>query len=104
MDKKQPLIPLCRLYQNESQRTGKSYLLGSLTFTTKIVGFQAEDDQGNACWQLYIQERPPKGAAGQQRATPAPTAEKPLRMAEQPVSGDFGGIDGGDYPVRGRTA
>ena len=82
MDKKNLLIPLVRLYENTSQRTGKPYLLGNLTFTSKIVGFEEKDEQGNTVWQLYIQERPPKSPAGPQAAMPAPTEEKPLRMAD----------------------
>lgn len=78
MDKHQPkqqaLVPLCRMYENESKNTGKPYLAGNLTYTTKILGFQAEDDQGNACWQLYIQERPQKPPTSQPSQQAGPKA------------------------------
>lgn len=52
------LIPLCRLYENTSKRTGNRYLAGTLTYTTKVLGFESEDENGNPCWQVYVQERP----------------------------------------------
>lgn len=104
MEQKSSLIPLCRVYQNVSQRTGKPYLVGSLSYTTKIVGFQEETADGQTVWQLYIQERPPVERVGRKgRDIPAPTGEKPRRLAEQPGAGDFGGVAGGDYPIRSRS-
>lgn len=74
MDKYAPLIPLCRLYQNESQRTGKRYLAGLLSYTTKLVGFQEETADGQTVWQLYVQERL-KSSASQNGEQPVRTVE-----------------------------
>lgn len=82
MEQKSPLIPLCRIYQNESQRTGKPYLVGNLTYTTKLIGFESEDESGNVCWQLYVQERPPKGSASQNAEQHPSPQEQPRRHAE----------------------
>jgi|GEM_PF-2797775 hypothetical protein len=77
-----PMIPLCRLYENESKKTGTPYLVGNLTYTAKIVGFKSKDEHGNECWQLFVEERPPRN--------PAP-AESGTRPAAQ-----IGGIEAGD--------
>ena len=84
------MIPLCRLYQNTSQKTGKAYLLGNLTYTTKIIGFPSEDEHGNSCWQLFIQEREPK--------PPARLDVQAARPPQQATAQDTGGIDAGDMP------
>lgn len=57
MGKNSPLIPLCRLFENTSAK-GNRYLIGNLPYTTKLIAFQEETDDGQTVWQLYVQERP----------------------------------------------
>jgi hypothetical protein len=55
------LIPLCKLYENTSKTTGKRYLVGNLSFTTKLLIFRNEDaKEGEPQWTLFLTEREPK--------------------------------------------
>jgi hypothetical protein len=55
------LIPLCKLYENTSKTTGKRYLVGNLSFTSKLLIFQNDDAKdGEPGWTVFITEREPK--------------------------------------------
>ena len=102
MDKNLPLIPLCRMFENTSAK-GNGYLVGNLTYTTKLVAFQEETDDGQIVWQLYVQERPAKSPAAHQGGRSPSMGGKAQPTADTPAAGDYGGIEGGDYPVRSRS-
>lgn len=55
------LIPLARLYENISKKTGKTYLAGNLSFTSKLLVFRNEDAaEGEPQWTIFLAEREPK--------------------------------------------
>lgn len=59
--KGQTLLPLCRLYENVSQKTGTRYFVGNLSFTSKLLIFRNEDAKdGEPQWTVYIAEREQK--------------------------------------------
>jgi hypothetical protein len=55
------LIPLCRLYENTSKTTGKRYLVGALSFTSKVLILRNDEAKdGEPQWTLYLAERTQK--------------------------------------------
>jgi hypothetical protein len=55
------LIPLCRLYENTSNTTGRRYFVGNLSFTSKLLLFQNDEAKdGEPGWTLFLAEREQK--------------------------------------------
>jgi hypothetical protein len=62
-----------------------------LLLTSKLLIFRNEDaKEGEPQWTCFIAEREPKPEGDGTRLTTRP----------KPAPGDYGGIDGGDYPAR----
>ena len=55
-------IEICRLFENTS-KNGKTYLVGNLSFTSKLLLLRNEKAQaGEPAWVAFLVEKPPKGA------------------------------------------
>ena len=55
------MIPLCKLYENISKTSGKTYFVGNLSFTSKLLIFQNEDArEGEPQWTVFLAERESK--------------------------------------------
>lgn len=55
------MIPFCKLYENVSRTTGKRYLVGTLSFTSKLLIFPNEDAKdGEPQWSVFLTEREQK--------------------------------------------
>lgn len=62
------LIPLCGLYENTSQKTGRRYFTGYLG-KAKLVMFEAKDAKdGEPQWTLFVGARPERRDSGASRA------------------------------------
>lgn len=72
-----PLVPFFSLYQNKSQKTGDTYLIGYLGEAKIVVFRNKEAKEGEPQWKAFIQERPPKSEA-QAAAPKREPAPKPV--------------------------
>lgn len=52
-------IELCRLYENVS-KTGKRYLVGNLSFTTKLLILPNEPKESEPQWTAWVVEKLPR--------------------------------------------
>jgi len=91
----EPMVKLTGLYEKTSQK-GTRYFVGRLG-NAKLLMFANQDKKAETDpdWLVYVQERSaePKQDAGRDR----PAAHRPK---PHPEAGDFGGVDGGDWPRR----
>lgn len=53
---KQVRVKLARLYENTSNKTGKTYLAGNLG-GVRIVAFRSEYEDSGVVWDVYVQPR-----------------------------------------------
>ena len=54
---------LCRLFENTSKTTGRRYLVGNLSFTSKLLILPNDRAlEGEPQWTAFVVEKPPKGA------------------------------------------
>jgi hypothetical protein len=58
------MIKLCGLYENVSKTTGKTYYVGNLSFSSKLLLLQNDQaGEGEPGWTLFLVEREPKQEA-----------------------------------------
>jgi hypothetical protein len=68
------LIQLCGLYENISKTSGKKYLVGNLSFSSKVLIFPNDNArEGEPGWTLFVTVREPKPPQGANFGPPGGT-------------------------------
>ena len=60
-----PLVKLTGLYENKSRKSGDTYFTGYLGAAKVVILRDTRAEPGKPGWNLFVQEREPKGNQGQ---------------------------------------